>query len=243
MAGSNFADGKGNATVYATYLNTSPAVGNQFDYAGCTLNSAGAAPAPGAWNRSPAVVRARAPRAASCCWVRRQRSNYATLADDTVDANTGLFRQYTSADSYNYGAASYRSARRSLHRGRIPELRHQRQHERLFRLHVRAQHLDRQLRPERPVRVRHALDQLLQPAVQPVELARPVHARRTSPPNQATFGGTGDASRCTRRAAAWKADPRLDNYSSNSFREVIGIKGSWTMPGPMTCMGSTASAR
>ena len=37
LIGSNFADGKGNATAYATYLNSSPAVGYQFDHAGCTL--------------------------------------------------------------------------------------------------------------------------------------------------------------------------------------------------------------
>src|SRR6476646_10583012 len=47
MAGSNFADGKGNATVYATYLNTSPVVGTDLDYAGCTLNSASSVPDPG----------------------------------------------------------------------------------------------------------------------------------------------------------------------------------------------------
>src|SRR5205814_3456386 len=38
LAGANFADGKGNATVYATYLNSSPAVGYQFDHAGCTID-------------------------------------------------------------------------------------------------------------------------------------------------------------------------------------------------------------
>src|SRR6266853_1316875 len=37
LAGANFADGKGNATVYATYLNSSPSVGYQFDHAGCTV--------------------------------------------------------------------------------------------------------------------------------------------------------------------------------------------------------------
>ena len=47
LAGSNFADGKGNATVYATYLKTSPAVGYQFDYAGCSLNTPSVLPGPG----------------------------------------------------------------------------------------------------------------------------------------------------------------------------------------------------
>src|SRR2546429_9215177 len=37
VAGSNFADGKGNATLYATYLKSNPSVGYQFDHAGCTL--------------------------------------------------------------------------------------------------------------------------------------------------------------------------------------------------------------
>jgi iron complex outermembrane receptor protein len=44
LAGANFADGKGNATVYATYLNSSPSVGYQFDHAGCTITG-GSTPA------------------------------------------------------------------------------------------------------------------------------------------------------------------------------------------------------
>src|SRR5271165_3341618 len=47
LAGSNFADGRGNATVYFTYLNSSPAVGYQYDYAGCTLNTPSKLPGPG----------------------------------------------------------------------------------------------------------------------------------------------------------------------------------------------------
>src|SRR5271170_4140022 len=47
LAGSNFADGKGNATVYFTYLNSSPAVGYQYDYAGCSLNTPSVLPGPG----------------------------------------------------------------------------------------------------------------------------------------------------------------------------------------------------
>src|SRR5580692_1914893 len=47
LLGSNFADGKGNATAYFTYLNSSPAVGYQYDYAGCTLNTPGTLPGPG----------------------------------------------------------------------------------------------------------------------------------------------------------------------------------------------------
>ncbi len=37
VVGSDFADGKGNATAYFTYLNVQPVVGYQIDHAGCTL--------------------------------------------------------------------------------------------------------------------------------------------------------------------------------------------------------------
>ena len=37
VAGSNFADGKGNATAYFEYFNAGAAVGYQFDHAACTL--------------------------------------------------------------------------------------------------------------------------------------------------------------------------------------------------------------
>jgi outer membrane receptor protein involved in Fe transport len=38
LVGANFADDRGNATAYASFLNSSPAVGYQFDHAACTLN-------------------------------------------------------------------------------------------------------------------------------------------------------------------------------------------------------------
>ena len=41
VAGSNFADGKGNATVYATYDNQASNIGGQFDYSACSLSHGG----------------------------------------------------------------------------------------------------------------------------------------------------------------------------------------------------------
>src|SRR5271167_1301647 len=104
LAGSNFADGKGNATVYFTYLNTSPAIGYQYDYAGCTLNTPGSLPGPGGLKCGGSSSSATGRFLELGV---RGASNFSTYADQTVDKTTGAFRNYTAADSYNYGALSY----------------------------------------------------------------------------------------------------------------------------------------
>src|SRR5271168_5075983 len=104
LAGSNFADGKGNATVYFTYLNTAPAQGSQYDFAGCSLNTPSTLPGPGGLScggsGTPATGRF---------------TEYGTVAGKTfvalaptyAVAGPGGWNPYTSADSYNYGALSY----------------------------------------------------------------------------------------------------------------------------------------
>jgi iron complex outermembrane receptor protein len=103
LAGANFADGKGNATTYFTYTNSLPAAGYQFDHAGCTLvggDTPDSTPACGGSSTSatgrfnlPGVDAAGHPK---------------TLTSQTVDPTTGQFRKYSAAtDSYNYGALSY----------------------------------------------------------------------------------------------------------------------------------------
>jgi outer membrane receptor protein involved in Fe transport len=118
VIGSNFADGKGNATAYATYLNTSPVVGNQYDYAGCTLNTPSAEPLAG-----KALKCGGSSSSATGRFLEFGRTTYTTgtshgtthvtttgfglHANHTVDKTTGNFRGYTAADSYNYGGLSY----------------------------------------------------------------------------------------------------------------------------------------
>jgi len=105
LAGANFADGKGNATTYFTYTNALPAVGYQFDHAGCTLN-AGETPdsaifcggsstsGPGRFNLPGQDADGHA----------------ITITSNTVDQTTGAYRKYNATtDSYNYGALSYLS--------------------------------------------------------------------------------------------------------------------------------------
>ena len=119
--GANFADGKGNATVYGTYLNTAPVVGTQLDYAACTLNSSGNTSSAPAWAAYPSC--GGSSTSATGRFRLSGRVNRLTglpdpnpdstitktvgLMDSTVAGPTG-FRNYSSAtDAYNYGALSY----------------------------------------------------------------------------------------------------------------------------------------
>src|SRR5262249_57025297 len=45
--------------------------------------------------------------------------------------------------------------------------------------------------------------------------------------NQATFGGTGDRITVYAARRSVESGPRLDNYSSDSIRQVVGMKGGW----------------
>jgi iron complex outermembrane receptor protein len=101
VAGSNFADGKGNATVYFSYLNTSPAVGYQFDHAGCTLVG-GATPA------SSIGCGGSGTTAQTHVYELGQVGGSATtIIDSAIDPKTGVLRPIQAQDYYNYGALSY----------------------------------------------------------------------------------------------------------------------------------------
>ncbi|MGC1522501.1 MAG: TonB-dependent receptor, partial [Steroidobacteraceae bacterium] len=101
LAGANFADGKGNATAYFTYLNSSAAVGYQFDHAGCTLIG-GATPA------SPVVCGGSGTTASGHVLEFGAVGGHSTtLIDNVVDPKTGTLRPIQGSDLYNYGALSY----------------------------------------------------------------------------------------------------------------------------------------
>ena len=101
VMGSNFADGKGNATGYFTFTNTSPAVGSQFDHAGCTINGGSTVNSPLHCGGSESM--------ATGAFFETGLVNGAlkTLVSDTIDAKTGLMRPIASTDLYNYGATSF----------------------------------------------------------------------------------------------------------------------------------------
>ena len=103
LVGANFAEGKGNATGYATYLNSSPAVGYQFDHAGCTLNGGSSdVTVPPICGGSSTSGHGRFYMLGIVGGVQK------AVVNSAVDPVTGLFRPYKSSlDSYNYGALSY----------------------------------------------------------------------------------------------------------------------------------------
>jgi iron complex outermembrane recepter protein len=100
IMGSNFADNKGNATAYLTYDNQAPTLESKYDYSACTLGNVNGAGNPfGGYACGGSSTSAHG----------RFLAYGATglLFDDTVDANTGVFRPFTDADLYNYGAINY----------------------------------------------------------------------------------------------------------------------------------------
>jgi iron complex outermembrane recepter protein len=101
IAGANFADGKGNATAYFTYLKSNAAAGYQFDHAGCTLIG-GATPA------SPIVCGGSGTSAHGHVLEFGSVGGHSTtIIDNAVDPKTGALRPFQGSDLYNYGALSY----------------------------------------------------------------------------------------------------------------------------------------
>ena len=100
LAGSDFADHRANATVYATYDQQSAALENQYDYSACNLE-----PQPD----SPPFTRlgCQGSGVSASGQFLAFDKNGATLLDDTVDPRTGALRAYTPADQYNFGPGSY----------------------------------------------------------------------------------------------------------------------------------------
>jgi outer membrane receptor protein involved in Fe transport len=101
LAGSNFADNRGNATAYITYDNQGAALQSQYDYSACTLGLA-------------------APGVLGCAGSNTSAKNgagghfYGTSAtgvpflSNTVDGKTNLFRVFQDpGDLYNYGPLNY----------------------------------------------------------------------------------------------------------------------------------------
>jgi iron complex outermembrane receptor protein len=102
LLGSNFADGKGNATGYITYTNQAPVLQRPFDYSACTMegtkNSKGGTDVQcgGSYtNRGGSFLGYNADYTANTVY-------------NTVDPKTGAFRPInTATDLYNYGALNY----------------------------------------------------------------------------------------------------------------------------------------
>jgi len=107
VAGSNFADGKGNATVYVTYLNSLPVAGYQIDHAACTLNGPSTIVAGATLTKAVTCGGSSTSATGRFFELGQVDGSTSVIVNNTVDANTNQFRPYHHSDSYNYGALSY----------------------------------------------------------------------------------------------------------------------------------------
>ncbi|HEX5461748.1 MAG TPA: TonB-dependent receptor [Steroidobacteraceae bacterium] len=105
VMGSDFANGKGNATAYFTFTSTSPSVGSQFDDAGCSIIGGDTKDSPLACGGSETM--------GTGAFVETGLVGTGTaahtvgLVSDTVDGKSGVMRPIVGTDFYNYGATSY----------------------------------------------------------------------------------------------------------------------------------------
>jgi len=221
LMGSNFADGKGNATVYATYLNQAPAVGYQYDYAGCTLNTPDALPGPGALKCGGSSTSA---TGRFLYLGNNGTSAYHTLADKTVGPG-GSFPDYSSKDSYNYGALSYLQ-RQAERWGAGSFLTYDINDDvsaySQFMFTRNESHA--QYGPSGAFAFLNATVSCTDPQLTAAEsavLCNPTNVAE----NQATFGGTGSNINVYLARRSIESGPRTDTYTATSFQEVLGVKG------------------
>ncbi len=100
VAGSNFADGAGNATVYTTFNKNSATVQRPFDYSACTLSGK-------IVNGATKLGCGGSATSAGGLFTAYDADNN-TLVYNTVDPKTGAFRPFNAAtDLYNYGALNF----------------------------------------------------------------------------------------------------------------------------------------
>src|ERR1700722_15212732 len=106
VAGSNFADGAGNVTVYATYDKQASNIGAQFDYSACSLSH----------SATKGVICGGSGTDAGGTFLAYNSTGSKRIFTDTVDPKTGLFRPATAADNFNFGALNFfkRTAERCM---------------------------------------------------------------------------------------------------------------------------------
>ena len=235
VMGSNFADGKGNATVYATYLRSQPAVGYQYDYAGCTLNTPSTLPGPGnlkcGGSSSSATGR-------FLLLGKTASSAFGLLADNTASKN-GNFDPYSSADSYNYGALSYLQRQAERYTAGNFLTYDINDHATAYSEFMFARNTSSAAYgPSGEFAFGTPVISCANPLLTAAELSTLCTAGNIAA-NQATYGPANGGANplggnpnvtgnnillyVARRSV--ESGPRIDNYDSNAFREVLGLKG------------------
>src|ERR1700744_2273340 len=231
LMGSNFADGKGNATVYATYLKTSPAVGYQYDYAGCSLNTPSKLPGPGGLSCGGSGTPATGRFAVYGSTVAGGAVKPVTPASSyAIDPATGAFRPYSNAtDSYNYGGLSFlqRAAERYTAGSFLNDDLNDNTNVYSDFMYARNSS-EANYGPSGLFSYTAATISCANPLLSAQEVSI-LCAPATIAANQLAFpqnAGTNNINLYVGRRAV-ENGPREDNYLSNSFRETLGVKGKW----------------
>jgi len=221
LAGANFADGKGNATVYATYLKSQPAPGYEFDHAGCTLVG-------GSHPTDPITCGGSSTSATGRFFELGLVGGITTtVVDNTVDTKTGAFRPYSSTDSYNYGALSY--FQRDAERWTSGAFLHYdiNEHASVYTETMFARNTSTaQYGPSGAFAFTSYVSHCSNPLLTAGEVAT-LCAPATLAANQAQFGLTGDAFDMYLGRRNVEGGGRVDNFTSSSIRQVVGVKGAF----------------
>ncbi|MDE2450056.1 MAG: TonB-dependent receptor [Gammaproteobacteria bacterium] len=223
VLGSDFADGKGNATGYFTFTSTSPAVGSQYDDAGCTII--------GGSKKTSSLKCGGSETMAGGAFLETGLvgGHGSTLVSDTIDQKTGLMRPIEASDLYNYGALSY--FQRSLKRYTGGAFVH-------YNLNDNAQlysesmwaHIqtDAQYGPSADFfsAANISCANPLLTAQEAATLCNPtnVAANRAFATANGINVPAGDVHLYIGRRDV-EGGPRVDDYVSDSFRQVLGIQG------------------
>jgi iron complex outermembrane receptor protein len=226
VAGSNFADGKGNVTVYGTYFKNSPAVGYQYDFAGCSLNTPSTLPGPGGLkcggSGTPATGRF------ALFGVNSGTGKFGQLTGTYAVQPDGTFSPYTSADSYNYGALSF--LQRAQDRYTAGSFFN-------YDVNDKTNVYSNFMYARNTSTADYGPSGLFSYTAAQIPCASPLlTAQQTGifctpaliAENHAGFPNTpaGDITLYVGRRAV-ENGPREDNYVSNSFRETLGVKGTF----------------
>jgi iron complex outermembrane recepter protein len=238
LVGSNFADNKGNATAYFTFLNQAPVVGTQLDYAGCTLNTPGSHPAAAGKNYA---CGGSSSSATGRFLEIGQVSGTSTIVGAGTVAGPNNFRPYSSAtDSYNYGGISY--IQRQATRYTAGEFLNYDVND-----HVNVYAETMFARNESQAQYgpsglfafgQEVIDCVNNPLFaantaavaalcSPSQIAANQAQFNAAPygPTHTGYGLTGSQILLYAARRSVESGPRLDNYTSNSIRQVIGSKG------------------
>jgi iron complex outermembrane recepter protein len=106
VMGSNFAEDRGNATVYATFDHAGAILQSKYDYSACTLDAAGNTAL--ACGGSSTSAHSGTLGIGGGRFLAFPSAGGPALFSNTVDANTGQFRKFVSAtDAYNFGPLNF----------------------------------------------------------------------------------------------------------------------------------------